>query len=125
MSIEIASVKFLPGNAARLAYVHQAAVRRYGRPHWGQDNKLHPVSTAMLYSETLPQWREALLGVTKLSTQFSNAFTRARGLEAAGIFRLVTSVRRSKGATTHVCNDYQPWSPVPVAEAIAQIRQAR
>src|SRR5262249_50043500 len=61
MSIEIASAKHLDGNAAWMAYVHQAALRYGGRPHWGQYNKLDALDVEMLYGDKLSEWREALL----------------------------------------------------------------
>ena len=123
MSIEIASAKDLPGNPAWMAYVHQAAVRLNGRPHWGQYNRLDELSVEMLYASSLQDWREALLTVSGESTLFSNEFTRQRGLEPKRIVRLVTSVKKTKRDTiTHVCNDDELWSPVPVSEAIQQIQ---
>jgi len=122
IAIEIASVKNLAGNAAWMAYVHQAAIRHNGRPHWGQYNKLDALTVAMLYGESLNEWREALLAVSGTSTQFSNAFTRQRGLEPNGLVREVTSVKKKGGTITHVCNDGASWSPVAVADAIGQIQ---
>lgn len=121
-AIEIASVKNLPGNAPWLAYVHEAAIRRNGRPHWGQYNKLDALNVAMLYGSALNEWREALLGVCGTSTQFSNAFTRQRGLEPRGIVREVTSVKKQHDKITHLCNDGASWSPVAVKDAIEQIQ---
>jgi hypothetical protein len=125
ISVEIASLKNLYGNRMWMQYVHDAAVRHGGRPHWGQYNKLAELDVTMLYGDALSQWREALLSVNGTSSVFSNAFTRQRGLEPQSIARAVTSVMKSpKGAITHVCNDLESWSPVTVADAVAQI-QAR
>jgi hypothetical protein len=122
ISIEISSPKDLPGNLPWLAYVHQAAIRHNGRPHWGQYNKLDALTTAMLYGDSLNQWREALLKVSGTSALFSNAFTRQRGLEPQGIVREVTSVKKKVGKITHVCNDGATWSPVAVSQAIQEIQ---
>ena len=122
IAIEIASVKNLPGNAPWMAYVHAAAVRHNGRPHWGQYNRLDALNVAMLYGSALNEWREALLGVSGTSSQFSNAFTRQRGLEPLGIVREVTSVKKKKDTLTHLCNDGASWSPVAVKDAIEQIQ---
>jgi hypothetical protein len=124
ISIEIASIKNLLGNAAWMAFVHQAAIRYNGCPHWGQYNKLDAVTVAMLYGDSLNAWREALFSVSNTSTVFSNEFTRQRGLEPLGIVREVTSVRKRSGTITHLCNDGQSWSPVAVSPAIQEI-QAR
>ena len=126
ISIEISSLKNLPGNAAWMAYVHQAAVRYGGRPHWGQYNKLDAVDTAMLYAGSLNPWREALASVSGTSKLFSNAFTRQRGLEPVSIIREVTAVRKTaKDTISHLCNDGAPWSPVTVRQAIRDIRAGR
>jgi hypothetical protein len=122
MSVEIASLKNLPGNAIWMAYLHQAAIRHNGRPHWGQYNKLDEVAVAMLYGESLNAWREALLAVSGTSMLFSNDFTRRRGLEPQAIAREVTSVKKRQGTITHLCNDGQFWSPIAVRQAIDQIR---
>ena len=127
ISIEIASIKPLLGNGPFMSYVHHAAVRRNGRPHWGQYNTMQALDTAMLYGDALNNWREALLalqGLTQMpdSRIFSNAFTRQRGLEPAGITRDVTSVKKKHGTITHLCNDAASWSPVAVAQAIEEIR---
>jgi FAD/FMN-containing dehydrogenase len=122
MSIEIASLKNLPGNAPWMAYLHQAAVRYAGRPHWGQYNKLDPLTVATLYGDALSDWREALYSVSGASRQFSNEFTLNRGLEPQGIERRVTSVKRRGGKITHLCNDGEYWSPVPVGTARQEIR---
>src|SRR5206468_1068859 len=39
ISIELATIKPLLGNGPWLAYCHHAAVRRNGRPHWGQTTR--------------------------------------------------------------------------------------
>jgi hypothetical protein len=122
-SIEIASLKNLPGNAAWMSYVHQAAVRYGGRPHWGQYNKLDAVDTAMLYAGALTPWREALTIVSGTSKVFSNEFTRKRGIEPVSILREVTAVRKGpKHTISHLCNKDAPWSPVTVRQAIREIR---
>ena len=127
ISIEIASIKPLLGNGPFMAYVHHAAVRRNGRPHWGQYNKMQALDTAMLYGDALNNWREALLALQGLTQKpdsviFSNAFTRQRGLEPAGIARDVISVKKKHGTITHLCNDTASWSPVAVPQAIEEIR---
>lgn len=127
VSFELASIKPLSGNVAWLLWCHHAAIRRNGRPHWGQFNKMQALDTAMLYGDALNNWREGLLALERLtqqsnSTIFSNAFTRQRGLEPEGIARDVTSVKKKKGTITHLCNDSASWSPVTVGEAIQQIR---
>jgi hypothetical protein len=122
IAIEIASVKNLLGNAAWMSYVHQAAIRHNGRPHWGQYNKLDAPTVAMLYGSSLNEWREALLGVSGTSTLFSNDFTRRRGLEPKGVVREVTSVKKRRDKITHLCNDGASWSPIAVKDAIEQIR---
>ena len=127
VSIELASIKPLAGNVAWLLYCHHAAVRRNGRPHWGQFNKMQALDTAMLYGDALNSWREALLALERLtpqqnSTIFSNAFTQQRGLEPVGIARDVTSVKKKRGTITHLCNDAASWSPVTVDQAIEEIR---
>jgi hypothetical protein len=123
ISIEIASLKFLPGNAEWLQYVHRAAVQRNGRPHWGQFNKLSEFNVAMLYGRALNQWREALLRVSGDSVLFSNDFCRARGLEPRSIARQVTGVMKTPigEVITHLCNDGAHWSPVSVGQAIDEI----
>jgi hypothetical protein len=123
ISIEIASVKNLRGNGAWMSYLHQAAVRHNGRPHWGQYNKLDALNVAMLYGDALSEWREALFSVSGDSTVFSNDFTRQRGLEPTSIARAVTSVKKSsRGRITHLCHAGEPWSPVTASEAIKQIQ---
>jgi hypothetical protein len=127
ISIELASIKPLLGNGPWLAYCHHAAVRRNGRPHWGQYNKMQALDTAMLYGDELNKWREGLLALQRLTQQadskiFSNAFTRQRGLEPFGIARDVTSVKKKHGTITHLCNDATSWSPVTVEQAIEEIR---
>jgi hypothetical protein len=104
-----------------------AAVRRNGRPHWGQYNKMQALDTAMLYGDELNKWREGLLALQRVTQQadskiFSNAFTRQRGLEPVGIARDVTSVKKKHGTITHLCNDAAAWSPVTVEQAIEEIR---
>lgn len=124
MSIEIASAKHLDGNAAWMAYVHQAALRYGGRPHWGQYNKLDALDVEMLYGDKLSEWREALLTISGESTLCSNAFTRQRGLEPSGLVRAITSVKKTRTDTiTHICNDNESWSPVAVADAVRHIQQ--
>ncbi|MBL8252377.1 MAG: FAD-binding protein [Candidatus Competibacter sp.] len=81
VSIELATLKFLPGNLAWMQYVHRAAVQRGGRPHWGQYNKLDESNVSMLYGSALNEWRKALLQVSGESRLFSNNFCRVRGLE--------------------------------------------
>ena len=127
VSIELASIKPLLGNGPWLAYGHFAAVRRHGRPHWGQYNKMQALDTAMLYGDELNKWREGLLALQTLTQHadsqiFSNAFTRQRGLEPVGITRDVTSVKKKHGTITHLCNDVASWSPVTVEQAIEEIR---
>jgi hypothetical protein len=122
ISIEIASVKNLPGNLAWFPYLESACLRHQGRPHWGQRNKLDEVQVATSYGDALNEWREALLSVSGGSMVFSNAFTRQRGLEPKGIAREVTAVKKRRGTITHLCNDGQPWSPMTVANAISQIQ---
>lgn len=123
VSIEVATVRNLPGSKAWMSYVHQAAIRHQGRPHWGQYNKLGAVDTAMLYAGSLNPWREALASVSGTSKLFSNAFTRERGLEPVSIIREVTAVRKGpKDTITHLCNEDAPWSPVTVRQAIREIR---
>jgi FAD/FMN-containing dehydrogenase len=127
VSIELASIKPLLGNGPWLAYCHFAAVRRHGRPHWGQYNKMQTLDTAMLYGDELNKWREGLLALQTLTQHvdsriFSNAFTRQRGLEPLGITRDVTSVKKKHGTITHLCNDAASWSPVTVEQTIKEIR---
>ena len=61
MSIEIASLQDLAGNAEWMKYVHQLAVSRGGRPHWGQYNKLDALDVSMLDGGSLNAWSQALL----------------------------------------------------------------
>jgi hypothetical protein len=127
VSFELASIKPLAGNFAWLLYCHYAAVRRNGRPHWGQFNKMQALDTAMLYGDSLNSWREGLVALQRITQQpdssiFSNAFTRQRGLEPTGIARDVTSVKKKHGTVTHLCNDAASWSPVTVAQAIEDIQ---
>lgn len=127
VSFELASLKPLAGNFPWLMYCHYAAVRRNGRPHWGQFNKMQALDTAMLYGDSLNSWREGLLALERITEQadsriFSNAFTRQRGLEPVGIARDVTTVKKRHGTITHLCNDAASWSPVTVAQAIEDIR---
>jgi hypothetical protein len=127
VAFELASLKPLAGNYPWLLYCHYAAVRRNGRPHWGQFNKMQALDTAMLYGDSLNSWREGLLALQRLTQQadssiFSNAFTRQRGLEPSGVARDVTSVKKKHGTITHLCNDAASWSPVTIAQAIEDIR---
>ena len=124
LSIEVSTVGGLEGNAAWMAYTEQAALAEDGRPHWGQENKLTAGQVARLYGNNLVRWREALLAHTGTSTLFSNDFTRQRGLEPNGILRQVTRTRKNPdGDITHLCCAADARSgPVPVAEAIEQIR---
>jgi FAD/FMN-containing dehydrogenase len=123
VSIEVASLKGLPGNDAWMRYVHDVAVRRNGRPHWGQYNRLDELSVITLYAAHLNSWREALLRVNGPSMTFSNRFTRGRGLEPQGIAREVTAVKREGRLRriTHLCAEGADWSPVPASLAIQQI----
>jgi Protein of unknown function (DUF3892)/D-arabinono-1,4-lactone oxidase len=125
ISIEIASIKNLAGNLAWFTYLENACIRHQGRPHWGQRNKLDDMQVATLYGDALNEWREALFAVVDDSKVFSNEFTRRRGLEPEGIVREVTAVKKRRGAITHLCKDGQPWSPITVSDAIAQIRSGR
>jgi hypothetical protein len=123
ISIEITSLKNLPGNSAWMRYAHDAGVRRGGRPHWGQYNKLGELDVAVLYGDGLNEWREALLSVSGISMLFSNDFSRARGLEPTAIAREVTAVRQdAQRAITHLCHDGARWSPVSVDQAIEEIQ---
>jgi hypothetical protein len=127
VSFELASLKPLTGNYPWLLWCHHAAVRRGGRPHWGQFNKMQALDTAMLYGDLLNSWREGLLALQRITGQadssiFSNAFTRQRGLEPEGVARDVISVKKAHGTITHLCNDAESWSPVTVAQAIDEIR---
>ena len=123
ISIEVASAKNLDGNAAWMTYVHQAALRNGGRPHWGQYNKLDAVDVEILYGAALRDWREALIGVSDLSTLCSNAYTLQRGLEPMSMVRAITSVKKTRtGNITHICNDTESWSPVTVADAVRHIQ---
>ena len=124
ISIEISSLKNLPGNAAWMSYVHQAAVRNGGRPHWGQYNKLDAVDTAMLYAGSL----ECVARGTHERQRHVEALPRThspatRGLEPVSIIREVTAVRSTpKDTISHLCNEDAPWSPVTVRQAIRDIR---
>jgi len=127
VTFELASLKPLTGNFPWLLYCHHAAVRRGGRPHWGQFNKMQALDTSVLYGDLLNRWREGLLTLQRLAGQtdssvFSNAYTRQRGLEPIGLTRDVTSVKKKHGTITHLCNDAESWSPVTVAQAIEDIR---
>ena len=122
MSIEIASLKGLDGNAEWMRFVHKLAVERNGRPHWGQYNKLDALDVSMLYGDALNKWREALLRVSGTSTLFSNGYCRSRGLEPTAIIREVTHVRKTgHGTITQLCNLGAAWSPVSVHQAIRDI----
>jgi len=124
ISIEIATLKSLPGNADWMRYVHNAAVQRSGRPHWGQYNKLVELDVVMLYGSQLNEWREKLLRVSGTSTLFSNHYCRSRGLEPQSIAREVTSVgRREKfGRIVQLCSEGAFWSPVSVTQAVREIQ---
>jgi hypothetical protein len=122
ISIEIASPKNLPGNAAWMSFVHKCAVRHNGRPHWGQYNKLDALTVSVLYGDLLNQWRAALHRVSGASVRFSNAYTLQRGLEPVGIVRTVTAVRKSGRKITDLCHAGEAWSPVPVSQAIQEIQ---
>jgi hypothetical protein len=93
MSIEIASIKN-PANANDLwmSFVHQAAVDRGGRPHWGQINTLDDTQMTFLYGQARRNWQVALDRVSGNSNVFSNSFTRQRGLEPVGASRKVSAV---------------------------------
>jgi hypothetical protein len=121
MSIEIASLRGLPGNDAWMHYVERRAIEHGGRPHWGQRNRLDALDVARLYSTRLEEWREGLLSHSGTSTRFSNAFTQQRGLEPTSIVREVTATRKQHGTITHLCNRSASWSPVPVGQAIDEI----
>ncbi len=122
MSIEIASLQGLPGNASWMSFVHDRAVARGGRPHWGQYNKLDALDVALLYGSAIDEWREGLLTLSGTSTRFSNAFTKARGLEPVAIAREVTATAKDRGRITHLCNPGAAWSPVSRRQAISEIR---
>ena len=122
MSIEIASLQGLPGNASWMSFVHDRAVARGGRPHWGQYNKLDALDVALLYRSAIDEWREGLLMLSGTSTRFSNAFTRARGLEPVSIAREVTATAKDRGRITHLCNPSAAWSPVSRRQAISEIK---
>ena len=122
ISIEIATLKFLPGNLDWMRFVHQTAVKHNGRPHWGQFNKLRHFEVEHLYRTALTEWKEALLKLSGESRTFSNAFTRDRGLEPTSIPRQVKATRKTlSGVITHLCNAQADWSPVEVGLAIRQI----
>jgi hypothetical protein len=121
MSIEIASLRGLPGNDAWMHYVERRAIEHGGRPHWGQRNRLDALDVARLYSTRLEEWREGLLSHSGTSTRFSNAFTQQRGLEPTSVAREVTATRKEHGTITHLCNRSASWSPVPVGQAIDEI----
>jgi hypothetical protein len=90
----------------------------------GQENNLTEAQVALLYTENLVRWREALYAQTGTSTLFSNAYTRTRGLEPDGILRQVTRTRKnSDGDITHLCGAGDArWEPVPVDQASGQIK---
>lgn len=81
VSIEVTSLKDLPGNASWMSRVHALAVAHAGRPHWGQINQLDTPTTSALYATALPAWTSALGGLVGSATMFSNAYTVQRGLE--------------------------------------------
>lgn len=83
ISIEIASIQNAGnnGNNAWMAYLHQTAVDLGGRPHWGQINTLDDNQMQVLYGQARRNWQVALHRASGMSTVFSNAFTRQRGLE--------------------------------------------
>lgn len=83
-SIEVASVGGLRGNANWMEYILQEAQARGGRPHWGQQNHTTATQIEGLYGSRLDRWRAVLGGLSGDSTLFSNAFTKARGLEPRG-----------------------------------------
>jgi hypothetical protein len=93
ISIEVTSIRN-PANANDpwMNFVHQAAVDRGGRPHWGQINTLDDNQMTLLYGQARRNWQVALGRVSGNSTVFSNPFTRQRGLEPVGASRKVTAV---------------------------------
>lgn len=92
VSIEVTILKGLPDNTRFMDFVHNEAVKRGGRPHWGQRNKLNEQQVDSLYGPQLQNWRTALTLVSGSSTTFSNNFCRQRGLESSSIQRTVTAV---------------------------------
>jgi hypothetical protein len=125
VSIEVAALKGLPDNMAWMDHVQREGLRRGGRPHWGQVNKLGSQQVLAIYGQQLINWREALLRVSHGSTMFSNPFTRQRGLEPTGILREVTAVHKTAGGVvTALCGpEGSEWSPVNLQDAIREIQR--
>ena len=120
VSIEIASLRGLAGNASWISFVEQRAIAHKGKPHWGEINTLDASKVAMMYGH-LNDWREALYRVNGAANVFSNNYTRQRGLEPMGIIRQVTCVVTDESAITHLGAGGQYWSPIPLQQALNEI----
>jgi len=92
ISIEVATIKSLYGNADWMKFVESLAIAFGGRPHWGQYNKLTEQQVLSLYHEHLINWRKSLFRVSMKSTIFSNNFTRQRGLEPINIGEVTADI---------------------------------
>jgi hypothetical protein len=94
VAIEVTSLRRLPDNPAWFAMLEAEAIRRGGRPHWGQINTLSGAETASLYGVSHQNWRVILKSVVGSSSTSSNPFSLQRQLEPATV-----AVAAIKGST--------------------------
>ena len=119
VSIEVTSLKDLPGNASWMSRVHALAVAHSGRPHWGQINQLDAPTTAALYPSVLQTWTSTLGALVGSATMFSNAYTTQRGLEPPAGTTVPTIFGRSAGT---LLADFLPAIHLLLAEDPAPIK---
>jgi hypothetical protein len=112
VSIEIACLHGLRGNAKWFRQLQNKAIALGGRMHWGQLNELNALHVAFAYKNTLMRWKEQLFWIAGTSKTFSNAFTTQRYLDTEGMARIVTHVRLTNGKITHLANPESHWSEV-------------
>jgi hypothetical protein len=80
-AIEVSMLRGGTGNDEALRALQDVAVRNDGRIHWGQQNDLTARDVAAMYGDRYISWCRRLAAVEGTSPSFSNAFTKAHGLE--------------------------------------------
>ena len=116
VAIEVTSLRGLPDNPLWFTLLESEAVRRGGRPHWGQINTLNGAQVATSFGQDLQNWRMWLKSIVGSSTTFSNPFTLQRGLEPAtnAVAAIHGTTAAQVIANNQPVNLVRPPSPAPV-----------